>query len=93
MLFRSLIEKFSEFTTSILQVLRARPASARMHWKGSDKLDPSASLTFAELRESAKRAGLIPKSFVSQDEGKKANVWPDMGIRRDISKSQWFQTH
>ena len=89
----SLIEKFSEFTTSILQVLRARPASARMHWKGSDKLDPSASLTFAELRESAKRAGLIPKSFVSQDEGKKANVWPDMGIRRDISKSQWFQTH
>ncbi|MCJ2370768.1 hypothetical protein [Pseudomonas sp. RGM 3321] len=89
----SLIEKFSEFTASILQDLRARPASARMHWKGSDKLDPSASLTFAELRESAKRAGLIPKGFVSQDVGANDNVWPDIGIRQDISKSHWFQTH
>ncbi|EFW84642.1 hypothetical protein PsgRace4_18083 [Pseudomonas savastanoi pv. glycinea str. race 4] len=88
----SLIEKFSEFTTSILQDLRARPASARMHWKGSDKLDPSASLTFTELRESAKRAGLIPKSFVSQDVGSNDNVWPDIGIRQGISKSNWFQT-
>ncbi len=65
----SLIEKFSEFTASMLQNLRARPASARMHWKVSNKLDPSASLTFAELREPAKRSGLIPKSFVSQDVG------------------------
>ncbi len=70
----SLIEKFSEFTASILQDLRARPASAR-------------------LRESAKRAGLIPKGFISQDVGANDNVWPDIGIRQDISKSHWFQTH
>jgi hypothetical protein len=89
----SLIANFSEFTASILQVLRARPAAARMHWKGSDKLDPSASLTFVELRESAKRAGLLPKSFVSQDVGANANVWPDIGIRHEMSKTQWFQSH
>ncbi|AAY37702.1 hypothetical protein CCL16_15425 [Pseudomonas syringae] len=89
----SLIEKLSDFTNSILQALRERPASARMHWKGSDKLEPSSSLTFAELRESAKRAGWIPKIFVSQDVGAKADIWPDIGIRPDISKSQWFQPH
>lgn len=89
----SLIENFSEFTANILQVLRARPASARLHWKGSDKLDPGASLTFVELRESAKHAGLIPKSLVSRDVGKKANVWPDIGIRQDMSKTQWLQSH
>jgi hypothetical protein len=89
----SLIENFSEFTANILQVLRARPASARLHWRGSDKLDPGASLTFVELRESAKHAGLIPKSLVSRDVGKKANVWPDIGIRQDMSNTHWFQSH
>jgi hypothetical protein len=77
----SLIENLSEFTARILEALRAKPASARKHWKGSDKLDLNASLTFGELRESAKRAGLTPKAFVSQDVGRDADVWPDIGIR------------
>lgn len=36
----------------VLQRLEATLAN----WKGSDKLDPEASLTFNELRVSAKRA-------------------------------------
>lgn len=89
----SLIEKFSEFTTSISKSLQARSAPARMRWKGSDKLVPNASLTFVELRESAKHAGLMPKPFVPQEFGKDADAWPDIGIRRVKSTSQWFQSH
>jgi hypothetical protein len=77
----SLIENLSEFTASILEALRARPALARKHWKGSDKLDSNASLTFSELRASAKHAGLTPRAFVSQDVGRNADVWPDIDIR------------
>ncbi|MEG1626213.1 hypothetical protein [Pseudomonas sp.] len=89
----SLIEVLSQFTASMLKVLRARPASARLQWKGSDKLDPNASLTFLELRASAKHAGLIPKPFGSHEFEKDANAWPDIGIREGMSTSQWFQSH
>lgn len=89
----SLIEKLSEFTASILEVLQARPALERTHWKGSDKLDPRASLTFVELRDSAKRAGLIPKALASRDAGKDAHIWPDIGICEKMSAAQWFRSH
>lgn len=89
----SLIENLSEFTASILEVLRARPAATRDHWRGSNKLDPRASLTFVELRESAKRAGLIPKALASRDVDKDRDVWPDIGIREEMSVAQWFKSH
>ncbi|MCX2812499.1 MULTISPECIES: hypothetical protein [unclassified Pseudomonas] len=89
----SLIENLSEFTASILEELRARPAAAREQWRGSGKLDPSTSLTFVELRKSASRAGLIPNALVSKDDGKVANVWPDIGIREEMSAEQWFKSH
>jgi len=89
----SLIENLSEFTASILEELRARPAAAREHWRGSDKLDPRASLTFVELRKSAKRAGLIPDALASKDVGKDADVWPEIGIREEKSAEQWFKSH
>jgi len=90
--YSSLVENWSAFTASILKELRASPVSKWVRWKGSDKLNQKASLKFGELRESAKQAGLIPKTVVSQDAGKDAKVWPDIGIRQGMSSSQWFHS-
>lgn len=89
----SLIENLSEFTASILEELRARSAALREHWQGSDKLDPRASLTFVELRKSAKHAGLIPRALDSRDVVKDSDVWPDIGIREEMSAAQWLKSH
>ncbi|WP_397453733.1 hypothetical protein [Pseudomonas sp. NA-150] len=89
----SLIEVFNEFTAAILQKLRAKIGWVRMHWIETGKLAPSASLTFLELRHSAKRAGLIPKAIVARDGGSDANTWPDIGVRQSMSTRQWFQSH
>lgn len=76
-----LIEIFSEFCANILVKLRATPNAALVHWKGSDKLDPEAFLTFSELRASAKRAGIIPESADSGVAYDDPSIWPDIGIR------------
>lgn len=78
----SLIEIFGEFCASILIELKAKPKAALVHWKGSDKLDPKAFLTFNELRASAKRAGMIPESAASGVADEDPSVWPDIGIRQ-----------
>lgn len=89
----SLIELYSEFCARILATLREKPKAALAHWKGSEKLDPHASLTFNELRASAKRAGMIPGSAASGAPEGSASVWPDIGIRRALSRAQWFQSY
>lgn len=82
----SLIEIFSEFCASILSTLRSRPKATLANWKGSDKLDPEASLTFNELRASAKRACMIPESTASGIADEDPSVWPDIGIRQALSR-------
>lgn len=82
----SLIEIFSECCASILSTLRSRPKATLANWKGSDKLDPEASLSFNELRASAKRAGMIPESTASGVADEDPSVWPDIGIRQALSR-------
>ncbi|MGV6395688.1 hypothetical protein ACTUVN_000738 [Pseudomonas caspiana] len=89
----SLIEIFSDFTAAILKTLRASPVSAESHWIGSEKFSPNASLTFAEMRESAKRAGMLSRRTTLHEIEKDTDVWPDIGVHQSMSPAQWFQAH
>lgn len=89
----SLIGLFSAFTANILKELQSGRLATSMYWKWSEKLRSDASLTFLELRNSAKHAGMIPKAFVQVEVGQDVNVWPDIGIRQGMPASQWFRAH
>lgn len=86
----SLIGLFGNFTAQVLKGLRSGRLASSMYWKWSDKLAPDATLSFLELRNSAKAAGMIPKVDKSVEVAPTINDWPDIGIRQGLPESQWF---
>lgn len=89
----TLVDLFCRFTTSILTRLQQSPLAGSVPWRGCDHLQPGASVTFLELRKSAKVAGWVPSAVSIDEPLHDESVWPDVGIRKNLPAAQWLQRH
>lgn len=89
----SLADLFCRFTTSILTRLQQSPLAENAHWRGCDHFQPGASITFLELRKSAKAAGWVPSAVSIAEPHQDEDIWPDIGIRKHLPAAQWLHRH
>lgn len=88
-----MIDLFSRFTTTILTRLQQSPLAEKAHWRDCGHLKAGASITFLELRASAKKAGWASKAVSIAMPHHDEDVWPDIGIRKHMPASQWLRKH
>lgn len=89
----TMIDLFSRFTTTILTRLQQSPLAEKAHWRDCGHLKAGASITFLELRASAKKAGWASKAVSIAMPHHDEDVWPDIGIRKHMPASQWLRKH
>lgn len=84
----TMIDLFSRFTTTILTRLQQSPLTEKAHWRDCGHLEARASITFLELRASAKEAGWASKAVSIAMPHHDEDVCPDIGIRKHIVAAQ-----
>ncbi|HEP9740792.1 TPA: hypothetical protein VDW12_002299 [Pseudomonas aeruginosa] len=89
----TLLDLFRRFTTAILTRLQESPLAENADWRGCARFQPGASITFLELRKSAKAAGWVPSAVRLDEPHQDECIWPDIGIRKHLPASQWLRKH
>jgi len=89
----TMFELFSRFTTAILMRLQQSPLAENADWRGCARFQTGASITFLELRKSAKAAGWVPSAVRIDELHQDESIWPDIGIRKHLPASQWLRKH
>lgn len=89
----TMLDLFSRFTTAILTRLQESPLAENADWRGCARFQPGASITFLELRKSAKAAGWVPSAVRLDEPHQDESIWPDIGIQKHLQASQWLRKH
>ncbi|MBA1256030.1 hypothetical protein G7021_25585 [Pseudomonas carnis] len=89
----TLVDLFCRFTTTILTRLQQSSLAGSSPWRSCDHLQPGASVTFLELRKSARAAGWVPRAVSLDEPHHDESVWPDLGICKNLPAGQWLHRH
>lgn len=89
----TMIDLFGRFMTTVIARLQYSPLAENAHWRGCDHLQPGSSITFLELRKSAKAAAWVSSAVSIAESHQDESVWPDIGIRMHLPASQWLREH
>ncbi|MFS2161123.1 hypothetical protein ACCD10_27820 [Pseudomonas sp. Pseusp122] len=89
----TMIDLFGRFMTTVITRLQHSPLAENAHWRSCDHLPPGSSITFMELRKSAKAAAWVSSAVRIAESHQDESVWPDIGIRMHLPASQWLREH
>ena len=89
----TLLDRFSKFTGHVLTKLKQSPLAAKDYWQGCEHFRAGASITFLELRKSAKAANWVPEALTLVEPPNGEDTWPNIGITKHLAASQWMRNH